>query len=149
MTARCSKRRGFTLVEVLIASTILFATITVISESYRASLMASEKATRTAQMLTPLPLIVGHIKNKLLETPEERVRGSGEVLGVQFDFDARSIKFAPPPPRFEPETGELRSYAERFRLYEVRLKLRARAQNREFTYRELAWLPLKGLRDLP
>ena len=36
--------RAFTLVEVLIASTILFATITVISESYRASLMASDKA---------------------------------------------------------------------------------------------------------
>ncbi|NBS66070.1 MAG: hypothetical protein EBT33_17315, partial [Betaproteobacteria bacterium] len=66
----------------LIASTILFATITVISESYRASLMASDKASKTAEMLTPLPLIVGHIKNQLLETPEERVEGRGEVLGV-------------------------------------------------------------------
>lgn len=141
MTARCSKRRGFTLVEVLIASTILFATITVISESYRASLMASEKATRTAQMLTPLPLIVGHIKNKLLETPEERVRGSGEVLGVRFEFDARSTKFAAPPRRFEPDSGEFRTFLPRFRLYDVSLSLQTGAQGRSFVYQELAWLP--------
>ena len=46
---------GFTLVEVLIAATILFATLAIVTESYRASLMASEKAPRTAKMLTPMP----------------------------------------------------------------------------------------------
>jgi hypothetical protein len=133
--------RAFTLVEVLIASTILFATITVISESYRASLMASDKASKTAEMLTPLPLIVGHIKNQLLETPEERVEGRGEVLGVKFEYAATTKKFAPPPRLFEPETGVFRSYSPRYRLYNVRLTLRTGVVIRSFDYQEVAWLP--------
>lgn len=141
MSDRKSRSRGFTLIEVLIASTILFASITVISESYRASLMASDKASKTAEMLTPLPLIVGHVKTRLLETPEERVQGRGEVLGVRFEFEARSTQFAAPPRRFEPDSGEVRTFAPRFRLYDVNLKLRAGAQQRSFVYQELAWLP--------
>ena len=132
---------GFTLVEVLIASTILFAAITVISESYRASLMASDKATRTAEMLTPMPLIVGHVQGKLLETPDERVSGKGEILGVKFEFVAATTRFAPPPRRFVPETGEFQSFAPRFRLYDVQLTLRSGTQQRTFAYQELAWLP--------
>ena len=134
------RRRGFTLIEVLIASTILFASITLISETYRASLLASDKARKTAEMLTPLPLIVGHIKSALLETPEERVRGRGQVLGVSFEFDARTLQFAPPPPRFVPESGDIRRYAPRYRLYEVALTLRAGSRQRAFSYQELAWL---------
>jgi len=132
--------RAFTLVEVLIASTILFATITVISESYRASLMASDKASKTAEMLTPLPLIVGHIKNQLLETPEERVEGRGEVLGVKFEFSARSVIFAAPPRRLEADSGVYRTFSPRFRLYDVDLKLRSRDQEKRFTYQELSGL---------
>jgi hypothetical protein len=135
------RRRGFTLIEVLIASTILFASITVISESYRANLMASDKAAKTAEMLTPLPLIVVHVKNKLLETPDERVEGRGEVLGVQFEFEARTARFEPPPRRFEPATGEFQVYSPRFRLYDVRLSLSIGSQKRSFDYQELAWLP--------
>lgn len=135
------KSRGFTLIEVLIASTILFASLAVISESYRASLMASERAAHTAEMLTPLPLILGHVKNRLLETPEERVSGRGEVLGVQFEFEARSARFESPPRRFEPETGVFQVYAPRFRLYDVRLSLSVGSNKRSFDYQELAWLP--------
>lgn len=134
--------RAFTLVEVLIASTILFATITVISESYRASLMASEKATRTAQLLTPMPLIIGQIKNKLLQTPDERVQGRGSVLGVTFEFEARSTAFASPPARLDPGSGLEITYKPRFRLYDVKLTLRSGTVQRVFDYQEIAWAPV-------
>lgn len=143
---RSQRRRlgGFTLIEVLIAATILFASITVISESYRASLVASDKASRTAAMLTPMPLIVGHVKNRLLETPDERVWGNGEVLGVGFDFEATSVRFASAPSRIEPDTGEFRVSPPRFRLYDVRLNIRRGSLKKSFSYQELAWLPVAG-----
>lgn len=132
---------GFTLVEVLIAATILFATLAIVTESYRASLMASEKAARTAKMLTPLPMIVAHIQGKLLEQPLERVVGDGEVLGVQFRFQADTSSFLAPPRSFEPETGRFVEFKERFRLYDVSLNLRLGSQSRVFEYQEIAWLP--------
>lgn len=133
--------RGFTLIEVLIASTILFASLAVISESYRASLMASDKAAKTAEMLTPLPLILGHVKNKLLETPDELVEGQGEVLGVRFTFEARSAKFGAPVRRIDPDSGQRMVYQPRFRLYDVQLGLSRGTMRRVFTYQELAWAP--------
>jgi prepilin-type N-terminal cleavage/methylation domain-containing protein len=130
---------GFTLIEVLIASTILFASLAVISESYRASMMASDKAAKTAEMLTPLPLILGYVKNKLLETPDELVEGQGEVLGVRFTFEARSARFGAPARRIDPDSGQLMVYQPRFRLYDVQLDLSRGTMRRAFTYQELAW----------
>ena len=138
---RCYPRDGFTLIELLIASVILFATITVVSESYRTSLASSQKATITAEMLTPLPLITSAIRTRLREAPEERLSGTGELLGVTYSFEAKSTRFEPPPPVVDPNIQGRLTFAPRYRLYDVRLSLLRRGIHRQFTYQELAWLP--------
>jgi type II secretory pathway component PulJ len=134
-------RRGFTLIEVLIASVILFATITVVAESYRTSLSSSLRASATAEMLTPLPLITSTIRTRLREMPDERVAGDGEILGVKYSFEAVSVRFEPPPPAVDVEMQGIRVFAPRYRLYDVRLSLERRALKRQFVYQDLAWLP--------
>lgn len=134
-------RAGFTLVEVLIASVILFATVTVIAESYRSSLAAGQRATITAEMLTPLPLITSTIRKQLRERPDERLRGDGELLGVGYFFEAVTVRFEPPPPTFDATIEDVRVFAPRYRLYDVRLSLERRSIQRQFLYQELAWLP--------
>lgn len=132
---------GFTLIEVLIASVILFATITVVAESYRASLAAGRRATATAEMLTPLPLITSSIRARLREQPEERLGGEGEVLGVRYTFEAVTVRFEPPPPAVDLDLQDMRTFAPRYRLYDVKLSLERRPVRRQFLYQELAWLP--------
>lgn len=134
-------RRGFTLIEVLIASVILFATITVIAESYRTSLASSLRASATAEMLTPLPLITSTIRTRLREAPDARVAGDGEILGVKYTFEAVSVRFEAPPPVPDENLQGLRVFSPRYRLYDVRLLLERRAMRRQFIYQELAWLP--------
>jgi prepilin-type N-terminal cleavage/methylation domain-containing protein len=136
--------RGFTLIEVLIAATVLFAAIAVISETYRASMLASRRAENVAAMLAPLPLIVAAIRSALREDPAERREGEAEMLGVRYRFDATTARFEPPAPRVDPDSGDLRQYPPRFRLYDVRLELSYREQERTYLYQELAWLPLEG-----
>jgi len=136
-----SIRRGFTLIEVLIASVILFATITVVTESYRTSLASSLRASATAEMLTPLPLITSTIRTRLREVPDERVAGDGEILGVKYSFEAVSVRFEPPPSVIDVEMQGIRVFAPRYRLYDVRLSLERRALKRQFVYQDLAWLP--------
>lgn len=133
------QQRGLTLLEVLIASVILFTAVTVASEAYRTNLLATLKASDTATILTPVPLIVEQVRQELRARPEERVEGRGEALGVVFEFSAETVAFAPPPRRFDPDTAEFRTYEPRFRLYAVTLSLRRGLRQRQFSYRELAW----------
>ena len=134
------RRQGFTLIEVLIASTILFASLTVISEAYRASVIASQKASLTAELLTPLPAIADHVKEKLMANPVERVSGDGRVLGVSFAFEAQSRRFVAPASRFDPDSGARQTYSPRYRLYDVKLDLKSGRIHRSFRYQELAWI---------
>jgi type II secretory pathway component PulJ len=140
---RRRRSSGFTLIEVLIAATILFASLVIISESYRESMASSRKADAIAKMLTPLPLIVSGIRNDLRENPTERREGEGDMLGVHYRFQASTVRFEPPPTRFDPDTTMVTSYAPRYRLYDVKLRLELGEESREFIFQELAWLPLQ------
>lgn len=136
--------RGLTLIEVLIAATILFTMLAVVSESYRASLMASSRAEDTVRLLTPLPLITSAVRQQLMANPIERVEGGGELLGVRYRFVADSLDYRPPLPRFNTDTGEFTTYPPRFRLYEVSLELRSKRAVRSWRYREVAWSSATG-----
>jgi prepilin-type N-terminal cleavage/methylation domain-containing protein len=137
--SRLSLQRGFTLVEVLIASTILFAVLGVASMSYRAALRASETAERTVAMLTPIPLITAAIRSELRSRPVETSAGRGEMLGVGYEWEATTSRYGPPPRRFDPDQVGFVEYPPRFRLYDVRLTLSYGGGNREYLYEELAW----------
>jgi len=131
--------RGFTLLEVLIAATILFTAIAVASETYRAALLASRKAETLVAMLTPLPLITSSIRNQLRSNPVERLEGGADMMGVQFNWQADTVRYEPPPSRFDPDELDFKTYPPRFRLYDVRLELQLRGQNRVYLYQEIAW----------
>lgn len=135
------KQSGFTLIELLIASTILFATLAIVSEGYRASVEASSRASNVAALLTPLPLIQNAVQAEIRAEPSERVAGEGEIMGVSFSFEARSLRFAAPTPVFDPDIADMSYFAPRYRLYEVTLALTRGRTRQQFSYQELAWLP--------
>lgn len=136
-------QRGFTLVEVLIAATILFATLAVASETYRSALLSSSRAEGVVAMLTPLPLITSSIRSQLRSQPVEKLAGESELLGVSYEWEANTVRYGSPARRFDPDATDFVSYPPRFRLYDVRLKLRRGAQQREFLYQEVAWEALR------
>ena len=134
-------RSGFTLVEALIAATIMFATIAVISDTYRASLAASRKAEITVRSLAPLRAILSVVQQRLAQEPAADLKGKGEIMGVSYFFVAKAIDYLPPASRFDPDTGEFVRYQPRYRLYDVSLRLGFSGSTRDYTYREIAWTP--------
>jgi prepilin-type N-terminal cleavage/methylation domain-containing protein len=137
------RQRGFTLLEVLIAATILFAVLAAASETYRNALLASSRAQGLVSMLTPLPLITSAIRNQLRTNPVETGNGRSELLGVAYEWEATTVRYGSPPTRFDPDLTDFTSYPPRFRLYDVRLELRRGTQQREFLYQEIAWEPMR------
>jgi prepilin-type N-terminal cleavage/methylation domain-containing protein len=138
-----NRQRGFTLLEVLIAATILFTVLAVATETYRNSLLASSRAQGLVTMLTPLPLITSAIRNQLRSNPVEKLDGSSELLGVGYEWEAITVRYGSPPYRFDPDVTDFVSYPKRFRLYDITLKLRLAKQERVFLYQEIAWEPMR------
>ena len=137
------RQAGFTLLEVLIAATILFTVLAVATETYRNALLASSRAEGLVNLLTPLPLITSSIRSQLRSNPVEQLEGGAELLGVSYSWQATTVRYAPPARRFDSDTGDFRDYPPRFRLYDVRLELARAGQERVFLYQELAWEPLR------
>jgi len=140
------REQGFTLIEVLIAATILFTVLAVASETYRNALLASSKAQTLVEMLTPLPLMTSSIRNQLRANPVERLQGEAELLGVQYHWEAVTARYGAPAPRFDPDEAEFIEYGQRYRLYDVTLELSLRGQQRTYLYQELAWESWANLR---
>jgi len=140
------RQGGFTLVEVLIAAVIMFTVLATATLSLRGALTASERATRTTELLAPLPWITSTIRDSLRAkvsdsaTPEHS--GEGVLFGVDYRFRAELVRSGAPPPRFDPEMQDFIEYAPRFGLYDVELHLEREGETSSFIYQELAWRPL-------
>lgn len=137
------RQAGFTLLEVLIAATILFTVLAVATETYRSALLASGRAEGLVNLLTPLPLITSSIRNELRSNPVAQLEGGAALLGVDYQWQATTVRYGSPTRRFDPDLTDFRSYPPRFRLYDVRLTLARGGQERVFLYQELAWEPVR------
>lgn len=140
MTGRPAQ--GFTLIEALVAAMILFMVLSAAALAYQASVSASLRAEAVARLLAPAPLIRLAVRERLQTSPGETLDGEGVLLGVTWRFQARSVRFAPPPPRFDADTRDIAEFQPRFRLYDVELTLEHGVRRETFLYQELAWLPL-------
>lgn len=135
---------GLTLVEVLIAAVMIFSVMTVVSEGYRASLIASRKSTELETLLAPLPLVLSRVRTDLRDGAAKgrmEFQDEGTILSVDYRYIARSENFKPPISGYDFATDQIRDYAPRYHLFRVMLTLKFGSMEREFEYRELAWLP--------
>lgn len=137
---------GFTLIEVLIAAVIMFTVLATATLSLRVAMHASERASRTTELLAPLPWITPTIRERLREHSGDKLAtehsGEGVMFGVEYRFHASLVRSAAPPSRFDVDAAEFVEYAPRFGLYDVELELEREGEKSRFVYQELAWQPL-------
>ncbi len=140
------EQRGFTLIEVLIAAVIMFTVLATATVSLRGAMHASERASRTTELLAPLSWITPTIRERLREYPGDNLAtehsGEGVVFGVEYRFHASLVRSGAPPSRLDVDAAEFIEYAPRFGLYDVELELEREGEKSRFVYQELAWQPL-------
>lgn len=136
------RQHGFTLVEVLIAAVIMFMVLATAALSLRTAAHASERATRTVELVAPLPWITPVIRESLRSDPADERSGEGRLFGVEYRFRANIVRLGAPPTRFDPDVTDFVEYAPRFALYDVELELERDGETTSFLYQELAWRPL-------
>lgn len=140
-----SRSKGFTLIEVLIAGSIMFMVLVMVTDSFLTARNSSRHAANVIAMLEPVPLLQEHIKLQLSAALTEQMQGEGLHGQIRYRWQATLTERAAPVPRFEVETGTHTVFDERFYLYQVELTVSSAGQQKAFSYAELVWkLPTGG-----
>ncbi|MCS0028276.1 PilW family protein [Vibrio diabolicus] len=127
------KHKGFTLIEALVASMILFAVITSMSMLYQSTIKAELKAKQSIEYSSAIPFILDQIRYQIRN---ERIdNGEGYAQGAYYHWNASEIdrKAGYVPEGLEDEYG---AQQRRFVLWSVTLTVENRAP---IVYKEFSW----------
>lgn len=135
-----SKQAGLTLIEVLISAMILFMFLTMASQAFNQSAQSSLKAERAAKVSAAVPLLLQNIKHAIMEKRDSGpATGAGEFMGLKYQWQARLQQRKPPVTRFDPSEMEVKSYDDKFNLWQVSLKVSVGSYMRTWQYEEVSW----------
>ncbi len=133
---------GFTLVEVLVASVILFSTIAVVSMVYRGAFISSEKATSHIAITGVLPSVLANIKQSIRakgNSPSTELSGNSNAWDVSYQWRASLVSFKSPPDRFEEGSNVLVTPPEKYKLWQVELAIEKSGLVKSYQFKELSW----------
>lgn len=137
-----NKCSGFTLIEVLIATIILVASLAAISLLYRGALISSEKATTHIEASGYIPSILASIRQEIQHKgsgAETEVSGVGQAWELGYVWQAKMISFMPPAPIFSPDSGVDEHFPNKYKLWEVELTIKLKSLEKTYSFNELSW----------
>ncbi|MCJ8269534.1 MAG: type II secretion system GspH family protein [Psychrosphaera sp.] len=134
------KNSGFTLLEVLISTIILFLFITMASQAFSQAAQSSLKAERAVKVASLVPLLMENIRGKILAVDTlGDVGGQGQMLDMQYQWQAKILQRKAPASRFDPSTMDFKDYKKRFNLWSVEVVITLGKYQRSWQYEEISW----------
>ncbi|BBN80376.1 hypothetical protein PA25_03610 [Pseudoalteromonas sp. A25] len=137
------KGAGFTLIEIMVASVILFMVLGTVSIVYRGALLSSSKASEhlliNAQVAPLLSLAESHIRSES-KTEKEQLKLEGSSNDVRYSITASLIDFRSPPQRFDVDSGSYQTPPKKYKLWNVELMLTHNGITKNFVFKQLGWL---------
>ncbi|MFT4925938.1 MAG: prepilin-type N-terminal cleavage/methylation domain-containing protein [Phenylobacterium sp.] len=132
--------KGFTLIEVLIASVILFLFLAIASQAFNQSATASRKAERAVKVAGLLPLLTENIRSEIVAVQQITDQsGQGSLFGLHYQWQATLLERLGPPRRLDAEVEGLKTYDERFNLWQVNVTVSEGSYQRSWQYEEISW----------
>jgi prepilin-type N-terminal cleavage/methylation domain-containing protein len=137
-TSQIKSIKGFTLIEVLIASVILFLFLAIASQAFNQSATASRKAERAAKIAGLLPLLTENIRNKIVAAKQISVQSdSGSFFDLNYQWEATLLERLGPPKRLSVEIED--DTRDRFNLWQVNVIISEGSYQRRWQYEEITW----------
>lgn len=134
MKAAMKKNNGFTLLEVLIASVIIFAAIALTAAVYSNSVNSSMKAQRALKITQVLPMMQDSIASEVMLTTDSQLEGQGKFEDVSYEWIAKVSK----EDELEQDVMSA-SNSNRFaRLWDIQLSIRYQNIMRVYDYQEFS-----------
>jgi len=139
MKIRVSNNQGFTLLEVLVAGVLLTVLLSLAASAYTQLQLNSGKAESVVHLHRPIQSIVRQIEDVLRESEGKKTDGSGRMQQVDYEWVANLQQVKSPPSRSVADDQFIATYAPRFMLFNVTLRLKNEQSNREYNFDVLAW----------
>lgn len=135
-----SKQHGFTLIEVLVASFILFLVITSITMVYRGALLSSHKAEQVVRFSGMVDPISEQVRSQVQSaTGQQEIQGRGKMGEIEYEWQAKVMQYTTAPEQFNIETGEIEAGEITFYLWNVKMQLQLNSTQRQYQLTELSW----------
>jgi len=136
------KNSGFTLIEVMIASVILFSVIATVSMIYRGAFMSSEKANTHISINAVLPSLLTVIRNDIQNRSvynEETLSNKASVWGVNYQWQASLLEYKSAPPYYDIDDGKVINPPKKYKLWVVNLTLQQNTTSKNYQFNEYSW----------
>jgi len=132
--------KGFTLIEVLLASFILFLVIAAITMVYRGALLSSYKAERVLTFSALIGPVSEQVRAQIqLGSKESELQGQGEMGQITYSWTATQIQSGKAPERLDVLTGTLKTSITTFKLWDVSIDLQLKTAKRQYYFNEVTW----------
>lgn len=131
-----AKQHGFTLIEVLLASFILFLVLTSMTMVYRGALLSSTKAERSLSVSAAVPSIRILVTDKFRNTVNTGShRGIGRYGDLGYKWVATLAHIGQPSTILQEDSGRQLRYF----LWDIQLTVTLDSVSRSYDFRELSW----------
>ncbi|MFT5813626.1 MAG: prepilin-type N-terminal cleavage/methylation domain-containing protein [Psychroserpens sp.] len=134
-----NKSKGFTLIEVLVASFILFLVLTSITMVYRGAMLSSGKAERALLFSSFIAPVSESIRMQLQSSTLNKTNGQGSMGKITFNWTAIQTFQAQTPLSIDAENGLVNQSGKTFSLWDVTLQLQLNNTTREYTFSKVTW----------
>ena len=95
------RQSGFSLIEVLVASLIMFISLTVFTSVFRGALISTQRASDVLSGSAAATLVLENISSQLRVGHQQREQSGEEyLLGYSFSWSAQVVKSTRPPARY-------------------------------------------------
>jgi Tfp pilus assembly protein PilV len=136
------KSSGFTLIEVLVASVILFASIDMVSMVYRGAFLSSEKANSHIVISGVLPSILANIRASIRQqgnSNSTQISEKKATWDVDYQWQAELVSNKGAPKKLDPVTHQLTTQPLKYKLWQVNLTLNYKNLTQQHQFNELSW----------
>jgi len=136
------KSSGFTLIEVLVASVILFSVIATVSMVYRGAFMSSEKANQHIKISGVLPIVLANIRNDIRElgsSLEPQISQKGNAWEVSYIWQATLEQHNSAPTKLDVDSGDYVTPPPKYKLWLVDLQLQLQTTTKQYQFYEMSW----------
>ena len=132
-----ARQSGFSLIETLVAATIMFSVLVSAFLAFQSSITASAKAETRIELLASVPRVRAFVTEAIQSDGD--LLGAGSLGGVSYEWEADAVTqgvaldldaVGDNPSEFGERT---------FNLWRVALRLEVDGSQREFSFTEITW----------
>ena len=134
--------KGFTLIEIMVATLILFSSIATVSMVYSGAFISSEKANHHVVISGVIPALLANIRTDIRSKGNSTVTSishSGKVLEVKFSWKAQLISHKSAPKKLDVDGSGYVTPPLKYKLWQVHLNLKLLSTKKHYQFYEVSW----------